>query len=348
MTSAPLVLPGSTVPDPRSAPAVRWAIVSPGSIAEQFTGTLHRATASRAVAVASRSQDRADDFARRHGIDHAYGDLGEMLEAGGFDIVYIASPHAQHHALARQVLEAGFPALVEKAFTLNADQARDLIELARSKDLLLMEAMWSRFLPRYDVLREVLAEGLIGEVVSMRASHGQAFPFDPEHRLYNPELGGGALLDLGIYPLSFAQMLLGDLTDLQVAGSRTATGVDETVHVLAAGASGPALIDTTLRARTPNDAAITGTLGRILLPETFYTPGRVVVELDDGRSASSEEPENPDDGMAYEAAEAARCLDAGLLESPLMPWKDTLSLMRTMDEIRAALGVAYPGEEPVS
>lgn len=150
-----LPLPAPSAPDPESAPGLRWGIISPGHIAGQFAGTAHRATASQVVAVASRSQDRAEGFAAEHGIDAAYDSVEAMLAAGGLDAVYVASPHAQHHAFARQVLEAGVPVLVEKAFTLNAQEGQDLLDLAERQGVFAMEAMWSRFLPQYDVLRQI-------------------------------------------------------------------------------------------------------------------------------------------------------------------------------------------------
>jgi predicted dehydrogenase len=340
---AALDLPPTTVADPREAPSLRWAVASPGHIATQFTDTLHRATASRVVAVASRSEDRARDFAAGHGVERSFGSLPTMLEAGGFDAVYIASPHSEHHAMARAVLEAGYPVLLEKAFAMDAGQAADLIDLARRRGLFLMEAMWSRFLPRFDVVRQVLAAGTIGELVSLRASHGQHLPFDPSHRLHAPELGGGALLDLGIYPLSFAQMVMGDLVDVLATGTLTPAGVDETVHVLASSRRHPrarAQLETTLAAQATNDAAILGTEGRIVLSDMFFAPGEVLVELHDGRRGTASDPVVEGDGLAYEAAEAARRISAGDLESPLMTWQDTLSVMTAADAVREAVTAA--------
>ncbi|EWS80240.1 Gfo/Idh/MocA family protein [Brachybacterium phenoliresistens] len=340
-----LALPPSQVPDPREAPALRWGVVSPGHIATQFTETLHRASASRVVAVTSRSLERAQAFAAAHDVEGAHDDLGAMLAAGGLDAVYIASPMAQHHAMARQALEAGVPVLLEKAFTLNAAEAEDLVALARERGVFLMEALWARFLPQFDVLRQVLAQGLIGETVLVQADHGQSFPEDPAHRLHAPELGGGALLDLGVYPISFAQMVLGDLQDLAALGEQTSLGVDATVAMVARGArGGHATLSTTLRSLTPIEAVISGTEGRVRLDGAFFAPGTLRVELRDGRSASFSHPGDPADGLVYEAAEAARCIAAGLLESPLMTWEDSISVMRSMDQARAALGVVYPSE----
>jgi predicted dehydrogenase len=341
-----LTLPASTVPDPATAPGLRWGVISPGHIAGQFTATAHRATASRVVSVASRSQQRAERFAQEHGIERAVDSVTAMLSGGGIDAVYIASPHAQHHELALPVLEAGIPVLVEKAFTLNTAQSRALLDLARARGVFAMEAMWARFLPQYDVLRRLLADGVLGEVVEVAADHGQSFPPDPAHRMYAPELGGGALLDLGVYPVSFAQMVLGDLTDLAIRGDLTETGVDAYIGLLARGpAGGRARLSATLRTRTPTEAVVSGTLGSARLSGAFFAPGTLTVTLHDGRTAEVTHPGERGDGMAYEIAEAARRIRAGELESPLMSWEDTLSVMGTMDAIRAELGVRYPGEE---
>ncbi|MFC7456596.1 Gfo/Idh/MocA family protein [Brachybacterium sp. GCM10030267] len=341
-----LALPASTVPDPATAPGLRWGVISPGHIAGQFTATAHRATASRMVSVVSRSAERAEAFAATHGIEQAFTSVADMLAAGGLDAVYVASPHAQHHQLTRPVLEAGIPVLVEKSFTLSGSQARDLLEVARARGTFAMEAMWARFLPQYDVLRQVIASGLLGEVIEVAADHGQSFPEDPAHRMYASELGGGALLDLGVYPVSFAQMVLGDLTELAVRGDLTSTGVDAYLAVLARGTGGGrARLSSTLLARTPTEAVVSGTLGAARLSGPFFAPGTLTVSLLDGRTASFEHPGAPGDGMAYEIAEAARRVTAGDLESPLMSWADTLSVMDTMDTVRAELGVVYPGEE---
>lgn len=356
MTAAdaePLALPASTVPDPATAPALRWAVIGPGGIARHFSRTLHAATASRVVAAASRSRDRAKAFAADVlGPDAAsssispFDSIPAMLEAGGVDAVYVASPHAQHAEHALAAIEAGFPVLVEKAFARNAAEARQVLDAARARGVLAMEAMWTRFLPQSDVLRQVVSAGMLGELVLVRADHGQHFDVDDSHRLRAPELAGGALLDLGVYPLSFAQMLLGDLSDLAATGSLTSTGVDADAIVLARGASGAhAILDSTQRTRTATTAEVAGTHGTARLSGPFYAPGSLTVSLHDGRTATFEHPGHRDRGMAYEAAEFARRFTAGETESPLMPWSDTLSVMEAMDEVRAQLGVVFPGEK---
>lgn len=344
-----LTLPAARIPDPRTAPALRWGVVSPGGIAGAFAHALHAGTASRIVSVCSRSLDRAGAFARERGDEAhpiaSFDDLGAMLAAGGLDAVYIASPHGQHHELARPVLDAGIPVLVEKAFTLDAAQAQDLLDLARTRGVLCAEAMWTRYLPQMDVLAQVMDSGLLGDPVMLQADHGQFFPFDPAHRLFAPELGGGALLDLGVYPVSFAQAVLGDLSDLTVRGSLTPTSVDAELAVLASGSrGGRALFSSTLLSRTPTEAWVGGTAGVARLAGPFYAPSTLTVTLHDGREARFEHPGDRALGMAYEAASVARAISAGSLETAEMPWAATMSVMRTMDAIRAELGVVYPGE----
>ena len=233
--TAPLTLPTTTVPDPAEAPGLRWGVIAPGGIARNFIGTMHAATASRLTAVCSRSLERARDFARDFesdaGCATAYADIEEFLAHEGLEAVYVASPHAQHFDLAKQVLEAGIPVVIEKPMTLNAEQARELFELGREKGAYVQEAMWSCFMPHYDVIRQVIESGTIGEVTGVIADHCQYFPFDPEHRLYAPELGGGALLDLGVYPLAFAHWVAGSPETVQATGTLTSTGVDEMISI---------------------------------------------------------------------------------------------------------------------
>ncbi|MDO5645115.1 MAG: Gfo/Idh/MocA family oxidoreductase [Dermabacter sp.] len=363
-----LILPVTTVPDPMTAPGLRWGVLGPGRIASKFVGTMHAATTSRLVAVCSRSEQRAAAFAADHEADgaraRAYGSIEDFLADGEIDAVYVASPHAQHAALALPIIEAGIPVVVEKAFTLNAPQAIKLFEAAQKSGSFVMEAMWSRFLPHYDVIRQVIDSGLIGEVTSVRADHGQYFPFDAAHRLYDPALGGGALLDLGVYPVSFAHWVAGALTDVSAVGSLTSTGVDDTVAMIGTGStpSHPAVsVTTTLSARTANNATVVGREGRIDVEQRFYVPTRVTVtrfskarygtdttavfdSATDLPYALPEAPEGQNYGMAFEIAEASRRISAGDTESPLMRWQDTLEVLQLLDEIRAQVGVVYPSE----
>lgn len=364
--TAPLTLPATTVPDPAKAPGLRWGVIAPGGIARNFIGTMHAATASRLVAVCSRSLERAQvfagDFESDAGCAHPYANIDEFLAHEGLEAVYVASPHAQHFALAKKVLEAGIPVVIEKPMTLNADQARELFALGREKGAYVQEAMWSCFMPHYDVIRQVIESGVIGEVTAVIADHCQYFPFDPEHRLYAPELGGGALLDLGVYPLAFAHWAAGSPKQVHATGTLTATGVDEMVSI--SGLSGRTVyaVQTGLGARSSVEAHVLGTRGKIDVDSWFFVPNAfTLTQFEAGAHGEDTSvrftyenslpyalPEHPDGGnygMAFEIAEAARNIRAGKLESQRWGERDTLAVLEVMDRVREIVGVRYPGEE---
>lgn len=340
-------LPAPRTPDPYEAPVVRWGILAPGGIARSFATALRHGTRQEIGAIGSRSRDRAKAFADEFGVGTAHGSYAELVNDPDVDIIYVASPHSEHHAQARLALEAGKPVLVEKAFTRNAAEARDLVELARAKNLFLLEAMWSRFLPHYDVISQALEDGLIGDVTTVFADHGQPlYPNGPD-RLANPDLAGGALLDLGVYPMSFAAFVLGPFTSITATGSLTDRGVDiqETVCVTnAAGAQG--VLHASMLTRSACSASICGTDGRLDIGGTFYGP--TWVQLHDRRgNVLDRRDDNPNathHGLRFEAAEAARRLAAGDTESPLFPLAETVRVMEAMDAVRGQLGVRFPGE----
>lgn len=340
-------LPTPRTPDPMDAPAVRWGILAPGWIAHSFAAALRRGTRQEIVAVGSRSLGRAKEFADEFGADHAYGSYEELVADPDVDIVYVASPHSEHHHQTRLALDAGKPVLVEKAFTRDAAQARDLVELAGTKGLFLLEAMWSRFLPHYDVIAQAVADGLIGDVTTVFADHGQPLYPDGPDRLADPALAGGALLDLGVYPLSFAAFVLGPFSSITATGALTDLGVDsqEAVTVTnAAGAQG--VLHASMLAGSPTTASICGTRGRLDLGGPFYAPTWVRLHDRDGevldRYESSADVAHQ--GLRYEAAEAARCLHAGRTGSDIHPLTETLRVMEAMDAVRAQLGVRFVGE----
>ncbi|WP_228004762.1 Gfo/Idh/MocA family protein [Amycolatopsis sp. YIM 10] len=329
------------------APVVRWGILAPGGIARLFCAALRQGTRQEIAAVGSRSLERAKAFADEFGAASAYGSYAELVNDPRVDIVYVASPHSEHHAQARLALEAGKPVLVEKAFTRNAAEAEDLVELAKAKQLLLVEAMWARFLPHYDVIGQALADGLIGEVTTVFADHGQPLYPDGPARLASPDLAGGALLDLGVYPVSFAEFALGPFTSVTAVGALTELGVDtqEAITVTnAAGAHG--VLHASMLGATPGTASICGTGGRLDIGGPFYGP--TWVRLHDRYGKLVDEHAQVADaghgGLRYQAAEAARCLAAGRTESEIFPLDATVRVMAAMDEIRAQLGVRYPGE----
>ncbi len=242
-------------------------------------------------------------------------------------------------------LEAGKHVLCEKPFTMDANQADELIDAAAEHGVFLMEGMWTRFLPHMQAIRERLASGELGDIVTVIAEHSQWFPDDPRHRLFAPELGGGALLDLGVYPVSFASWVLGPPAGVVALGARTMAGVDAQTSVLLRYRSGAhAVLTSTLRALGSNRAAIIGTEGRIEIDSIWYAPTSFTVVRRQQPEPERVEMPAAGAGLRYEAIEVGRCVRAGLVESPAMPWAETRSIMATMDEVRRQIGVKYPYE----
>ncbi|WP_369142718.1 Gfo/Idh/MocA family protein [Streptomyces sp. R44] len=340
-----MVLPAPRTPSLRDAPVLKWGVVAPGWIANYFVEALQKYTDQKVVAVGSRDAGRARAFADRFGIPSAYGSYAELVEDRDVDIVYIASPHSGHFEQAMQAIDAGRHVLVEKAFTRNAGEAEQLIEAARKRGVFLMEAMWTRFLPHIDVVRQVVASGLLGEVQTVIADHGLRVDPDPGHRHYAPELAGGALLDLGIYPVSFAWMVLGPFASVTAVGTKAFTGVDGQASIVVTGGSGAhGVLNTTVFARTPTTASVSGTRARLEIDGHFYGPAEVRLIGRDHELLDTFVPDLLDGGLCYQAAEAARCIGAGRLESDLMPLSETLSIMRVLDGVRRDLDVSFPGE----
>ncbi len=332
-----------TAEDPLSAPPLRWGILGPGGIAAQFAAAVREHTRGHVVAVGSRDAARAGAFAAAHGVPTAHGSYDSLVADPAVEAVYVATPHSEHREQALLAIAAGRHVLVEKAFTRNEAEAREVLDAARAAGVFAMEAMWTRFLPHVAELHRVLADGAIGEPLLLTADHGQWFAFDAGHRLFAPELAGGALLDLGVYPVSFAHDLLGPPVTVQAAGVLTETGVDgQTSAVLGYGGRTQAVLSTTLWAQTPTRAAISGTEGRIEVEGRFYGPASFTVTRRDGDAWTFSHPLAK--GLQFEAAEVARRVAAGETESPRMSWRGTLEVMHTMDEIRAQVGVSYPDE----
>ncbi|WP_375479933.1 Gfo/Idh/MocA family protein [uncultured Jatrophihabitans sp.] len=338
-------LPSSRILDPLDAPAIRWGVLAPGGIARDWTAALHATTASRVVAAGSRSLERAQAFAAEFGVERSHGSYEALVADGGVDAVYVASPHSQHHEHALLALGAGKPVLVEKAFTRNGVEATAVVEAARAAGLLAVEAMWTRFLPHIDVVRRCLEDGVLGEVKAVEADHGQLLYPDGPRRLADPALAGGALLDLAIYPISFAHLALGGFTAVRATGTLAETGVDASETVAVTGAQGAiGTLASTMLAKTPCSASISGAAARLEIDGWFYRPNTVrLVGLDD-REIDRYEPPSREHGLAYEAAEFARLLAAGKTESDLLPLDETLRIMHVLDDVRAQLGVRFPGE----
>lgn len=354
MTTQPLLaLPTSRIPDPATAPPLRWGILSTGGIARAMTDALTAQTRQQVVAVGSRSEESARAFADSFGIDRAHGSMQALLADDQVDAVYVASPHSEHHRQALAAITAGKHVLVEKAFTRTADEAAEVVAAARAAGVTAMEAMWTRFLPHIDVLRQLLADGALGEIRTVLADHGQYFDRDPVHRLFNPDLAGGALLDLGIYPVSFASMVLGTPTRITAAGTLAFTGVDGQVSMVlesaGAGTSGirtnadspgaHAVLNTSLFGVTPTTASVAGTVARVELSGAFYAPGTLSYRhRDGGRLEVDGGPITGHRGLAYEAAHLAQLVADGRTESPLLPLDETVQILRTLDEVRRQVG----------
>ena len=341
-----LTLPPPRTPDPRDAPTLRWGILAPGGIARSFASALQARTGQHLQAVASRSLPRAQDFAADFGIDTAHGSYADLVSDPDVDVVYVASPHSEHRTQALLATGAGKPVLVEKAFARNATEARDIVESAGAAGVFAMEAMWTRFLPHVDVVRRCLEDGLLGEIHTVHADHGQALYPDGPQRLADPALAGGALLDLGIYPVSFAHFVLGDFVDVTATGVLTDTGVDAQAAIgVTSGSGAMGVLGTTMATRTPTVAAVCGTEARLEISGPFYAPSAVVrLVANDGTELDRYVNEDTEHGLHFEAVEVARRVTAGEVESPLMPHAETLRIMDALDDIRAQVGVRYPGE----
>jgi predicted dehydrogenase len=320
-------------------------VLAPGGISRDWAAALHARTTSRVVAAGSRSLERAQAFATEFGAARAYGSYEALVADAEVDAVYVASPHSLHHEHALLALSAGKPVLVEKAFTRNAAEAVEVVEAARAQGLLAVEAMWARFLPHYDVVRRCLEEGLLGDVTAVAADHGQLLYPDGPERLADPALAGGALLDLGIYPVSFAYLVLGAFTAVQATGTLAETGVDagETIGVTGPGGA-IGTLSSTMLAKTPCTASISGTAARLEIDGLFYEPNAMRLIGPDDRETDRHEPPSREHGLAYEAAEFARLLGDGRTESDLLPLDETVAIMRVLDEVRRQLGVHFPGE----
>jgi predicted dehydrogenase len=326
---------------------IRWGIVGPGRIAEKVVRDFAVVDDARVVAVASRSADRARDFAGRHGIERAHGSYREILADPEVDVLYVATPHPQHHAIALGALRAGKALLVEKAFTATTAGAAEVVELARSSGVFAMEAMWTRFQPTVVRLRELIADGAIGEVRSVQADLGVQREFDPSDRLFAQELGGGALLDLGVYVVSFAQMVLGTPDSVAAVGSRFPTGVDAEAALLLGYADGrSATLATSLRNALPGQARVFGTTGWIDVLPRFHHPQTIVLNR---AGADPETITRPPlgNGYAHELIEVTECLQAGRTESAVMPLADTLAVQDVLEQAAGQLGVSF-AEDPAA
>jgi predicted dehydrogenase len=326
------------------ATGLHWGILATGWIADLFVRDL-QLTGHQIAAVGSRTQQGADSFATRFNIPKAHGSYEALVADREVDVVYVATPHPMHADSALMVLNAGKHVLIEKPFTINAAQARRIVDLATAKNLVVLEAMWTRFLPHMVRIREIVASGTLGRVYSVMADHTRDLPSDPSHRLNALELGGGALLDLGIYPISFAWDILGKPEEIKAMARFKDTGADAEVATIFRHAGGA--MSTTISSSDnggPNVALILGTEARIEIASTWYMPTSFRV-IDRNEKVISEYSSSvAGRGMQYQADEIERLVAAGKSAGDILPPEESVSIMQTLDAIRAQIGLRYPGE----
>jgi predicted dehydrogenase len=329
-----------------SAPAntIKWGILGTGAIANAFVKGLQHAPDAELLAVGSRAQETADAFASAYDIPRRYSSYRRLAEDPDVDVIYISTPHTLHCENTLLCLRSGKHVLCEKPFAINAQQAEFMVQCAREQNLFLMEAMWTRFIPAVCEIRRLLQDKHIGELQMFMGHFGFQAPFDPESRLFNPALGGGALLDVGIYPVSFSSMILGEPEGITGFAHLGTTGVDEQAAVLLKHPGDRiAVISCAISTDLPEDARIIGTGGTIIIPERCWRPDRFIVthagQEDEIHSLPVE-----GNGYNYQAEEVHRCLRKEQKESEVMPLEETCSIMHTLDVIRLQWGLKYPGE----
>jgi len=318
----------------------RWGVLATGGIATKFVDDLKLLPQAELAAVGSRRLESAQEFAKEHGFARAHGSWVDLATDPEVDVIYVATPHTAHHEAAKLCLEAGKAVLCEKPFTMDLPTTRELVDIARANGLFLMEAMWMRTNPAIRRIRDIARSGAIGKITAVTADFGFPAPPDPLHRLRNPVLGGGSLLDLGVYPITFAQLFLGDPEQIRAFGTLSDAGVDETAAMLFSYPNGAvAYLASSIAGDHRNAATVVGTEGRIELPRGFHHPTSFT--LCHGDEAERVEISLRGNGLGYEAEEVMRCLNEGLTESPLVPLDESLAVMATMDTIREQIGVSY-------
>ena len=319
----------------------RWGIAATGGMAAVFASDLALVPDAELAFVGSRSPESAADFAERFGAGASgtYGDLVEAGRRGELDVIYIATPHPQHHAIALAAIDAGTPLLVEKAFTATVAGAQEVVAAARAAEVFCMEAMWTRFQPAVVRARELVEAGEIGDLVLVQADFGAYREFDPDSRLFDLTLGGGSVLDLGVYPISLAQHFLGRPDRVTTTGTTYANGADASAAIQLSWDDGRAAsLTSTLTSATPGRAVLVGTGGSIELVPPFHHPSRIVVRRN-GEEAEEIEALPTGRGYVHQAEEVQRCLAAGLTESPVMPLADTLDVQWVLEECLGQLGI---------
>lgn len=337
-----------SLPEPRplfttAVPSLRWGVVGTGSIAGRFVQALRLHSSQQVVAVAARDVERSALFAARHGIPGCPATPAELVDDPDVDVVYIATPHSSHRDLALLAIGRGKHVLIEKPIAASAAEAAEIAAAAGRAGVLAMEAMWTRYLPQFDLLRQLLADGGLGDVHQVSADFGFAVPYDPAGRLWNPDLAGGALLDAGVYPISFASAVLGTPDRVLASGQRLANGVDLRSSALLTSASGAdATVACSIVSELPTTATIVGSKARVELGRPFYAP--TAVTFTTRRNGRPTTETWTDDtftdsyaALSYEAIALAGYVGEGRLESPLHPLAEVVSVLATIEQIKAQL-----------
>jgi predicted dehydrogenase len=320
-----------------------WGILGPGGIAKAFAEDLKKLDGHSIAAVGSRTLSNAQSFANTFG-GTAYGSYEELVADPQVDAIYVATPHPAHKENVILALNAGKPVLCEKPFAVNATEAQQMVDAANKNGVALMEAMWARFLPHYAQVREIIQSGVLGKIHTIQADHGQRLADQNIPRLVEPALAGGALLDLGIYPVSFAHMILGNPSKITSSAVLTDKGVDAQTSMIFDYASGAqAVLNTTMIEQTPCRAVVAGLHGWLEIDRTFYNPASMRVVLNDG--ATTEYPSSYiGHGLREQAEVFKQLVTSGQQQSQILNWQDTVDIMKTLDQVRSQIGLKYPFE----
>lgn len=342
----PSALPVPRLPERKAIPSLRWGIIGPGWIADHFANALKQHSDQQLVAVCGRRAEKVRAFAERWDIAHTFTQAEDLLSLRDLDAVYIATPHNHHFPDGMQALRAGKHVLIEKPLALNAAEGAALQAAARAADRLCMEAMWCDFTPKYDVLRQLLADGALGDLHTLIADHGEFFTTD--HRIFNPALAGGPMLDLGSYLVAFSIMIGGAPETIIARGEPAPGGVNGQASMLFTHAQGlHSVLNTTLFSNTPGRATLAGRDATLVLDGQFYAPGNFTLTSSQGNHVLRwEEPANRYSQLAHEAEHFAWCIGQGLTDSPIRSLATSLLTLTTMDEARRQMGIVFNEERP--
>lgn len=338
-------LPQPRTPDPRSAPVLRWGIAGPGCIAHRFVKSLQQNTSQQVVAIGSRDHARASAFAEQWSLPRSHGSYDALFGDPEVDIVYIATPHPSHRDNAIDALKAGKHVLVEKPLAVDAAGAREIVAAAARHNRFVGEAMWTKFLPKFDVVRQLLDDGALGVIGTVIADHGEFFT--PDHRIYDPDLAGGPLLDLGTYPIALAHMVFGSVATVTAQGQDARPGLNGQISAILSDPTGnQAVLHTTMLSDTPTAAVIGGCEATLHIDGPFFMPGPFTLTRHRGHPGRpgdilryDEKPGVQSDGLHFAAVEAARLIAEGRLESEIHPLRYAVATLEVADEIRRQLGI---------